>query len=274
MAVPALHDRRDYHRGVILGLTFAETLLLLSLLLLVEARLAELELERDGAALQSAPGDHSHSLDHELARRMIADGVCPSCWEWEDEGRPIPASDIELQLHGKIVAADPAPARFRSSEPWTSSGRFARTVPVDVASFVAATRAERLVATPGSALPLVDPGPSRAAGERARERVSAGRGTARLLRQRSPALLPIRRMTRTGGRLDASGPPTTSRTLPRRRARVALAARLGVRLAPTRAPILLDERGLRAPALVQRPARLPRWFRFPLLAWSACGRRR
>lgn len=103
----------------------------------LEARVAELEAERDRLRARSA--ESGRAFDRELARKMIAGGVYPSCWE--EEGRPVFVFAIALRLNGRIVVKDLAPAPFRAGEPWASIGRFERNVPIDVSTFVVATRA-------------------------------------------------------------------------------------------------------------------------------------
>lgn len=103
----------------------------------LEARIAQLEAERDRLRARLAEG--GRAFDRELARKMIAGGVYPSCWE--EDGRPVYLFHIALRLGGKIVVRDTSPAAFRQGEPWASIGRFERNVPIDVSAFVAATRA-------------------------------------------------------------------------------------------------------------------------------------
>lgn len=103
----------------------------------LDARVAELQRENEALRARSAEG--SRAFDRELARRMIAGGVYPSCWE--EDGRPVYVFEIALRLGGKIVVQDVAPARFRRGEPWASVGPFRRGEPIEVGTFVAATRA-------------------------------------------------------------------------------------------------------------------------------------
>ena len=103
----------------------------------LEARIAELEAERD--ALRGRLGEEGRSFDRELARRMIAGGVYPSCWE--EDGKPVYVFEIALRLAGRIVVSDLAPDRLRRGEPWASVAPFRRGEPIDVGGFVAATRA-------------------------------------------------------------------------------------------------------------------------------------
>ncbi len=102
----------------------------------LEQRLAELARERDEARARLA--EIERDRNRELARQMIAGGVYPSCWE--ENGRPVFVFEIVLRPAGKIVVVDSAPARLRTGEPWASLGRFERGAPIDVHSFVAATR--------------------------------------------------------------------------------------------------------------------------------------
>ncbi|BCX18982.1 MAG: hypothetical protein KatS3mg117_2664 [Geminicoccaceae bacterium] len=103
----------------------------------LDARVAELQRENEALRARSAEG--SRAFDRELARRMIAGGVYPSCWE--ENGRPVYVFEIALKLGGKIVVRDTAPATFRRGEPWDSVGPFRRGESIDVGAFVAATRA-------------------------------------------------------------------------------------------------------------------------------------
>lgn len=103
----------------------------------LDARVAQLDRENEALRARSAEG--SRAFDRELARRMIAGGVYPSCWE--EDGRPVYVFEIALRLGGKIVVQDIAPARFRRGEPWASVGPFRRGEPIEVGTFVAATRA-------------------------------------------------------------------------------------------------------------------------------------
>ena len=103
----------------------------------LEARIAELEQERE--ALRDRLAEGGRAFDRELARRMIAGGVYPSCWE--EDGKPVYVFEIALRLEGRIVVSDLAPERFRRGEPWASVAPFRRGEPIDVGGFVAATRA-------------------------------------------------------------------------------------------------------------------------------------
>lgn len=103
----------------------------------LEARVAQLEAERDRLRARLAEG--GRAFDRELTRKMIAGGVYPSCWE--EDGQPVYLFDIALRLGGKIVVRDTTPAAFRQGEPWDSLGPFRRGEPIDVSTFVAATRA-------------------------------------------------------------------------------------------------------------------------------------
>lgn len=102
----------------------------------LEERLAEAERERDEARARLAEAERDRH--REYARRMIAGGVYPSCVD--ENGQPVFVFEIALRPAGKIVVVDTAPARLRTGEPWASVGRFERGVPIDVQSFVAATR--------------------------------------------------------------------------------------------------------------------------------------
>jgi outer membrane murein-binding lipoprotein Lpp len=103
----------------------------------LEARIAELEQERE--ALRGRLAEGGRAFDRELARRMIAGGVYPSCWE--EDGKPVYVFEIALRLAGRIVVTDLAPDRLRRGEPWASVAPFRRGEPIDVGGFVAATRA-------------------------------------------------------------------------------------------------------------------------------------
>lgn len=94
--------------------------------------------ESEARELRARLAAVEHDRERELARRMIAGGVYPSCWE--ENGRPVFVFEIVLRTSGRIVVSDSAPVRFRSGEPWVSIGRFERNLPIDVHAFVAATR--------------------------------------------------------------------------------------------------------------------------------------
>lgn len=102
----------------------------------LEQRLGEAERERDELRAQLASVERDR--DRELARRMIAGGVYPSCWE--ENGRPVFVFEVVLRTGGKIVVSDTAPAQFKKGEPWASIGPFERNRLIDVHAFVAATR--------------------------------------------------------------------------------------------------------------------------------------
>lgn len=102
----------------------------------LEQRLAEAERERDAARARLA--EAVRDSNREAARRMIAGGVYPSCVEENDQ--PVYVFEIALRPNGRIVVMDTAPSRLRTGEPWASVGWFERGVPIDVHSFVAATR--------------------------------------------------------------------------------------------------------------------------------------
>lgn len=109
----------------------------------LEARNRELEeriraLESERRAGEARLADRGGVLDRELALRMIAGGVYPSCLE--ENGRPVFLFDIVLLTGGRIVVQDAAPARRQSEEPFSAVERFPRGLPIDVLSFVRATR--------------------------------------------------------------------------------------------------------------------------------------
>lgn len=101
-----------------------------------EARIARLEQER--AELTARLATQNRAIGRELARRMIAGGVYPSCWE--QDGRPVFVFEILLRPGGRVVVWDTLPEAFRARAPWPAVGRFARGVPIDVQEFVRATR--------------------------------------------------------------------------------------------------------------------------------------
>ncbi|MCS6879265.1 MAG: hypothetical protein NZP72_13320 [Geminicoccaceae bacterium] len=97
-----------------------------------------LALRRERDELREQKEHLDRDRGRELARRMIAAGIYPSCWE--ENGRPVFVFEVVLLTGGRVVVTDLVPARLRAGEPWTAIGRFERDRPIDVHAFLAATR--------------------------------------------------------------------------------------------------------------------------------------